>query len=53
MPAIPSRGLQVAGLVAAIIVIPVAGAALVSLVPLWRRSTGDRRFRIALVLGAP
>jgi signal transduction histidine kinase len=47
-----ARVLQVAGLVATIIVIPVAGAALVSLVRLWRRSTGDRRFRIALVLAA-
>jgi signal transduction histidine kinase len=44
--------LHVVGLVTAILVIPTAGAAVVSLIRLWRRSTGDRRFRIGLVLAA-
>jgi signal transduction histidine kinase len=44
--------LRVMGVVAAMSVIPVAAAAVVSLVRLWRRSTGDRRFRVGLALGA-
>ena len=51
---IPSAGmpLTIVASALALSVMPVAVAAVVSLVRLWRRSVGERRFRIGLVLAA-